>query len=483
MKKNPINIKIFLVVIFLFQISCKDFLKEEVYTQYDPASYLQTEEGINSVLVSSYSNMHVTNSMRDRMYTLNEFPGDIMWEWGGSFEATAVIFMSYNWDSQSTMFSNPWQQYYQSIRNANSLLDNIDNVTTISAEKVEQYKAEARFIRAADYYFLWEYFGTVPLITTATELNFEPSRATEQEFDNFLTTELQAAAADLPVSQAIWGKATKGAALALLGRYYLNTKQWQQAADANKQVMDLNVYKLYEGDIVDMFAVQNEVNDEVILTSPSLTSLHGNVYMAHAFPPNYPVQSNWINYGAQFCVYKDWVQTYNPDDKRLGWMLFEYTDVKGVHHDLLDPSDPGKAVRCFKYVPDPDGVSASHGNDVPMIRYAEVLLNRSEALNELNGSNQESIDLLNMVRERAGVPTYNVSDFASKEALRDALLDERGWEFVAEGLRRMDLVRQGKLISRALARGATSAKDYMTLFPLPLNEIKANPNLEQNPGY
>ncbi len=88
-----------------------------------------------------------------------------------------------------------------------------------------------------------------------------------------------------------------------------------------------------------------------------------------------------------------------------------------------------------------------------------------------------------MIRARAGVPIYSLNDFSTKDALRNALLDERGWEFVAEGMRRMDLIRHGKLISRAIARGATSAKDYMTLFPIPLDEIKANPKLEQNPGY
>jgi len=471
-----------IIIVFLFT-SCTDFLEEEVYTQYDPNTYLQTEEGINSILVASYSNMFVTASMRDRMYTLNEFPGDIMWEWGGSFEATAVIFMSYNWDPQSGMFSTPWRQYYQSIRNANSLLDNIDNVTGLSPEKVSQFKAEARFIRAADYYYLWELFGPVPLITTASELNFEPAKSTAEEFDLFLSTELQSAASDLPLTQNLWGKATKGAALALLGKYYLNSKQWQKAADINKQVIDLNEYKLFSGDIVNMFSVENEVNDEVILTSPALTSLRSNNYMAHAFPPNYPVQSNWINYGAQFCLYNDWVETYHAEDKRLGWMLFEYTDSRGVFQNLLDPASSGRAVRCFKYVPDPNGVSAAHGNDVPMIRYAEVLLNRAEALNEVNGPNQESVNLLNQVRNRAGVPLYNVSDFASKDQLRNALLDERGWEFVAEGLRRMDLIRHGKLISRALERGASNAKDYMVRYPIPLNEIEANPNLQQNDGY
>ncbi len=486
MKKIIQQSSIVFIAIAVFSLSSceKDFLKEEVYTQYDPATFLQTEQGINSVLVSSYSNMVVTANMRDRMYILNEFAGDIMWAWGGSLETTTILFSSFNWDSQSTMFSNPWQQYYESIRNANSLLDNIDKVSGLSADKLKQYKAEARFIRAADYYYLWELFGPVPLVTTTAELNFEPLRATDEEMNTFISSELEAAANDLPLTQSLWGKATKGAALGLLGKFYLNTRQWQKAADINKQVVDLNKYKLFSGDIKNMFAVQNEVNDEVVFTSPALATIHSNTYMAHAFPPNYPIQSNWTNFGAQFCVYNNWVKTYNPADKRLSWFLFNYTEPNGKVHDLLNSADAGRAVRCFKYVPDPAGVGANHGNDVPMIRYAEILLNRSEALNELSGPNQESVDLLNLIRKRAGVPEYRVSDFSSKEALRDALLDERGWEFVAEGMRRMDLIRQGKLISKAMARGgAANAKDFMTRYPIPLNEIKANPKLVQNTGY
>ena len=100
-------------VILLLLSSCEDFLKEEVYTQYDPATFLQTEQGINSVLVAAYSNMQVTANMRDRMYTLNEFPADQMWDWGGGYEAIAVLFMNFTWDAQNTMFSTPWRDYYQ----------------------------------------------------------------------------------------------------------------------------------------------------------------------------------------------------------------------------------------------------------------------------------------------------------------------------------------------------------------------------------
>ncbi len=471
-----------LAIVFFFT-SCSDFLTEEVYTEYEPDAFLQTEEGINSVLVASYRDLFVVNSQRNRMFVLNEFPGDIMWNWGGGFEAIAIIFMTYNWDSQSPELSKPWGEYYRSIRNANSFLDNIDNVAGLSSEKKKQFKAEARFIRAADYYYLWELFGPVPLITTASELNFEPAKASPEEFDTFIVSELQAAALELPLTQDLWGKATKGAALALLGKYYLNSKQWQKAADINKQVIDLDLYNLFQGDITNMFSVENEVNEEVVFTSPASPTFQGNDMMAHVFPPNYPIQNNWVNFGTQICLYNDWVQTYHPEDKRLGWMLFEYTDTRGNYQNLLNPGSTGKAVRCFKFVPDPNALGTQHGNDIPMIRYAEVLLNRAEALNELNGPDQESVSLLNQVRNRAGVPLYNVSDFASKDELRDAILDERGWEFVSEGQRRMDLIRHGQLISRAKERGASNAKDYMVRFPIPLEEIEANPNLKQNDGY
>jgi starch-binding outer membrane protein, SusD/RagB family len=463
--------------------SCSDFLNEQVFTQYDPETFLQTESGINSVLNAAYSDMKISTGQRENMYTFNEFPGDIKWVWGGGFEAIAVPFMVFTWDASTPQLTAPWTTYYRSIRNANSLLDNIGSVTALSAERVAQLTAEARFIRAASYVFLWEMFGPVPLITTASELNLEPVRATQEEFNTFIIAELQAAANGLPLTQALWGKATRGAALALLGKYYMNTHQWQPAADVYQQVMGLNIYSLFSGDLANMFAVENEVNDEIILTSPALTNLHGTNYMAHAFPPGYPVQSNWTNFGAQYCVFNSWVQTYHPEDERLGWFLFEYTHLNGSFQNLLDPNSAGRAVRCFKYVPDPNAVEASHGNDIPMIRYAEVLLYRAEALNELIGPNQESVDLLNEVRGRAGVPLYAVSDFADTEALRDALLDELGWEFVAEGKRRLDLIRHGKLISRAVARGATNASDHMVRYPIPLVEIETNPALVQNPGY
>lgn len=485
--KNLFSIKIAKIIIFFTTLfSCqKDFLKENVYTQYDVNSFLNTESGLNSVLMAAYSQMRTGFYSNATLFLTNELPGDIMWEWGGGFEAQSVPYMTFNWNSQTSELNGLWNVYYKSISNANTLLDYIDNVTAIPPAKIKGAIAEAKFIRAISYFQLWTLFGSVPIIKTTLEVDLTPSKAAEEELVNFIAESLESASVDLPVKQDLWGKATKGASLALLGRFYLHLHQWQKAADIAKEVMDLSGYALFQGELKNMFAVQNNRNIEMVyaLSSSNTVSGGGLPYMAYAFPPAYPVQPNWENFGAQICINNNFYLSYDPIDKRIGWFLTHYRDVGGIEHNLLETNSLGRAVRCFKFVPDPNGKGTDMGNDLPVIRYAEVLLNRSEALNELNGPNEESIDLLNEIRKRAGVVLYNLSDFSTKESLRSAILKERGWEFVGEGLRRMDLIRHGELISMALARGVTNAKDYMIKFPIPQPQIDVNPNLQQNEGY
>ncbi|RYD88440.1 MAG: RagB/SusD family nutrient uptake outer membrane protein, partial [Sphingobacteriales bacterium] len=134
-------------------------------------------------------------------------------------------------------------------------------------------------------------------------------------------------------------------------------------------------------------------------------------------------------------------------------------------------------------------------NNVTILRYADVLLMRAEALNELNGPNQESITLVNQIRSRAGLTEYTLGSFGTKAALRDAIFDERNKEFFMEGRRRDDLIRWSReagnsptALVKFKEKVVPTLKDPNTysdavnyaLYPYPLNEIQSNTSLNQS---
>ncbi|MEK9602849.1 MAG: RagB/SusD family nutrient uptake outer membrane protein [Flavobacteriaceae bacterium] len=485
------------IIIFtgLITFSCSDFLEEEVFTQYEPTAFLSSESGINATLTAAYRKSRP--NYREEWFTFGEWTSDLMLERGGGYAAPAATFAEFNWNPSNNFFRNIWRDKYGAIGVTNSILDNIDNVTSLPASKIASLKAEATFLRAYNYVLLYDFFGPIPLITTG-ELNLTPSRASDADVKSFIESELIAAAQDLPVEPDVYGKATKTAALALLGRFYLDTKQWQKAADTNKQVMDVGKHSLFPN-VEGVFSVENEQNAEMIFVFGSLATapiqaLAWN-YTPHAYPVGY--QTGQVNYGAQFQLWRWFVNSFHADDRRaneydppngkFGWILKSYINKNGEFVDLMnDPITAGvekKYPRPVKFTPDPNGLGPRHGNDMPILRYAEVLVNRAEALNELNGPSQEVIDLLNQVRSRSNAPDYNLADYPTKEALRDQILVERGWEFHAEGHRRRSLIRHGSFISGAQARGKVNAKSHHVLFPVPQAELDSNAALEQNPGY
>jgi hypothetical protein len=177
-------------------------------------------------------------------------------------------------------------------------------------------------------------------------------------------------------------------------------------------------------------------------------------------------------------LFDEFVNSFDPADTRKDLIVTSYTSTEGIFIQLLgnDRSYGGK------YEFDKDALGASCGNDIPVLRYADILLSRAEALNELNGPGEEAISLINLVRVRAGVYPLELADY-TKETLRDHIFRERAWEFYFEQKSRSDKIRQGTFISGAQARGKSAAKPHHVLFPLPQIEINANPNLKQNEGY
>ena len=212
--------------------------------------------------------------------------------------------------------------------------------------------------------------------------------------------------------------------------------------------------------------------------SDTPTDATGNGWLSHVAPDGYQWQyPPRIIFAAEYRIRSEFLELFEPEDERRDAFLFEYTNVDGETVQLGEDD-----VRSFKYPEYPNQGTSRSPDDFPFLRYADILLTRAEALNELNGPNAESVELLNMVRAVAGVSTFTVGDFGSADAFRDVLLDERGREFHTEALRRQDLIRHGVFIEMARDRGKP-AEDYQVRYPIPQTEIERNPSLEQNDGY
>lgn len=480
---------VLLVTLFLFT-GCKEQLKEDVFSQLDPEALFSSANGIERVLFGAYRDAQITDNFGGNIWWQEEWTCDQFWETGGAVNLQAVVMLAFTWDaSYPTHWTGLWNNCYYSIRNCNLVLENIDK-SPVDATLKARLIAEARFVRASAFYILYTMWGPVPLRLNTTG-DLEMARATDTEMQVFFEKEFTEAAAALPnngeISGYQYGRATKGAALGYLTKFYLNTKQWQKCADAAKQLMNLGKYELWS-DYTTMFAVENEEKQkEFVWVYPCSYLTPANEFINGMFPPQYastvdgkyPFLSNMRNWARMDRIKDSFFNSFDPVDKRIGVILTEYMNTAGKKVSLLNQDN----TRSFKYPPDINAVANSHGNDLAVIRFADILLSRAEALNELNGPTQEALDLIQMVRTRAGLTTpLALADF-TKEKLRDRILDERGWEFFGEKLRRQDLLRHGKFISNAQARGVKIADDHHKLFPIPQTEINANSLCEQNPGY
>ena len=474
--------KILLLLVLFSTVftACKKALDEEVFSDLGSNNFYKTAEDAEALLAAAYSASHGDESRTANYLLSGEVTTDILIQRGGSI---AILFKpaeDFTWDATQQRMKDLWDQHFSTIYRANVVLDKVPAINMNEARK-KVLLAEARFLRAFSYLYLKNWFGNVPLILTSdVSINDRPSRATDAEMAAFFETEFEKAATDLPLTQSQFGRATSGAAIGFLARYYLNAKKWTEAAATAKRVMDAGKHDLsLTPNRIDLFALNNEGNKEMIYVLPLIPQPNlGSNYISLAAPPNYKFQ--WpgkVNFAAHIRIRSAFLTLFDAADDRRKAFLFQYTNTNN-QLVTLGTDD----VRSFKYPEDPQGINQFSGNDFPLLRYADILLMRAEALNELHGPNQESIDLINRIRNAAHITTINLASFATKDQLRNFILDERGREFHSEALRREDLIRHGKFISMAVARGK-AAQPHHVVFPIPQSEIDKNSNLKQNPGY
>lgn len=403
------------------------------------------------------------------------------------------------WNATTGTFMEEWRLMYKCAADANNAIFNISKMTSISNAEKAQFLSEIKFVRALAYTDLTDAFGPVIFVTeenVGDEVTGQPNPTPVEEIQAAMLKDLETCAATLPVNyqnNAIYagndvGRATKGAALTLAARISLNQHNWQKAADLTQQVIGLNQYSLHPS-YAGLFAENNKWCEENIFSVLADANTNGTELLNHFGPINFPtgaLKDRWQYFAASW----DFYHTFDDADDRKKMFYPNYLNVRG-NTQKEPPSIGATAPPGVEYLPDvaikkyADSLGSTtyyDGHCVPVLRYADVKLMRAEALNELNGPSSEAITLINDVKGRSHAPLLSVAGL-TKETLRDAILQERGWELFYEGTRRQDLIRMNKydvMVNAYLQRIGQSATIKMPndkYFPYPQTQVDLNPNL------
>ena len=360
-----------------------------------------------------------------------------------------------------------WANFNNNVYRCNLVLDKIDGVEFDEGLK-KQYKAEAMFIRALTYFNMYRIWGGVP--TTRTVVTVEEAlktrRSTDEEMFNFIAGDLKAIVDDNMLPESYTGedvgRATLGAAKALLGKVYLTFHKWEEARDVLSQL--IGKYELVQP-IESVFDVNNKMNREIIFAVRFNKEVEGE---GHSYWFNITNLTDDTNQSAAL------LNCYENGDARKALITY----VSAATNVCLMPKFMDTKSSTYNVV----------GNDQILLRYADVVLMYAEALNEIGydaSASSVALKQLNDVRERAGLDKLTAADVTNQADFRKAILDERQREFPYEGHRWFDLVRMG-YAKEAMRTEGFEIQDYQLLFPIPQNEIEKIGDSEilwQNPGY
>lgn len=365
------------------------------------------------------------------------------------------------------ILSSYWANFNNNVYRCNLLLDQIDGANFAENLK-KQYKGEAMFIRALNYFSMYRIWGGVPAtkhVVSAAEALKVARYSDEQMFD-LIAGDLKEIVDNnyLPetYSSADMGRATSGAAKALLGKVYLTFHKWTEAKDILSQL--IGKYQLVSP-IAQVFDVDNKNNNEIIFAVHFNKEIEGE---GHSY---------WYNL------------TNASDDTNQTSSLLNTFPTGDARKDLITYVQVEKNVRLMnKFYDTKSPTFKTVGNDQILLRYADVLLMYAEALNEIQYDASEgslALKYLNAVRQRAGISNLTVKQLPTQEKFRKGILVERQREFPYEGQRWFDLVRMG-FAKSVMAENGVEIKDYQLLFPIPQQEIEKVGDksiLWQNPGY
>jgi len=453
--------------------------------------------------------------------------------WLTGEQTTGLTYLS--WDANDAWISDMYYRIYYNIALCNEFLRNANSASFsgADAEKLKEYKAEVRFMRALFYYHALDFFRNIPMVTENDPVgSFIPPRYTPQQTFDYIESELKDCVGDmLPASTCPYGQASQGAAYTLLAKLYLNSEvytgvaKYAECKEACKKVMDMG-YSL-ESDYSKLFNADNDKRTNEIIFALPVSAEHtvswgsstylvcGQLSMSNANQnvADFGVTNGW----SEFRLRPEFVDKFTQTDidgngdKRCKFF------TNGQSKDISDMTTETAGYLSEKWsnLKD-DGTTASNTGDAgvdtdfPLFRLADVYLMYAECVvrtgddwdNWAGGSDAESdsrkkgaIYWINKVRERAygidenGNPKGQVwkENFSSKDAFLQFILDERARELYHEGYRRTDLIRYGQFTTNKYiwqwkggVHDGQAVDSKYNIYPIPNTELTANPNLHND---
>jgi len=412
------------------------------------------------------------------------------------------------WTSQSNMVVAMYYRIFFQVGMANEFLRQTTddklaarNVGTTLRAEIQQYRAEARFLRALSYWHGIDLFGNIPLVKETDAIGATPPlQATRAEIYDYVVSELLAIRDELPTPGAAnYGRATTQAANMLLAKVYLNagvytgTTQYPEALAAVTAVIG-GGYTL-DPSYAHLFQADNNTSPEIIFAVTQdgvrTQTWGGMTFLVHAACGG---SMSTAAYGIDYCWWglrmkPELYNLFGVGDLRAS--LF-YTSGQNVAVTSVGNFNDGIANGKFTNLTS-TGAAGSNGThvdtDFPMFRLADAYLMYAEAnLRGGGGSAATALGYVNALRQRAYGGASG--DITAGQLTLDFVLAERGRELNWEAHRRNDLVRFGKFAGNSYVwawkggtLAGTSLDAFRALYPLPANELIANPNLTQNTGY
>ena len=464
--------QIFSVLILILFVSCKK-LDEKPKSFVTPDNFYTTSAQIEATFAASMNTLWDAWSAYG--YAMATFAQDDQLN-GGNLNITE------DWGSDL------WAAHYNAIMNLNAAIGAMKKGSlkgSVSTSDQNVLMAQARFLRGYNYFMLVRMFGALPLMTEDTENPFQAQlpRSEVSAVYTFITDDLTFAYQNLPPSwpEAQRGRPASDAAKALLAKAYLTMAtfplnqpdNYKKAADLAGQIITDGRYSLVH-DIKDVFSAATKYGPEM------MWSFNSNFNDMATDPHIWSEMDGWGDESADPL----WVQNY-PDQPRK-YAYIQITNASGKTYLEL-----GNLPGIKKYLYDtPEDFDAGRSIiNIPVIRYADVLLMFAEADNMANGNpSQAGVDAINQVINRANNYVANAADplatiGMSKSDFDKKVIQERNYELCFEYDRWFDLIRKHTLkeASDPDIQQNFSEDDY--LFPIPSADIRLNPELTQNPGY